>query len=196
MARDRQRAKQRKARRQAAEQQHAVPESGLNREDVPGSVEHIGESDMADAAIVAGAEGQVAEDGATAGVDGVEHPEQLSDEDFGELEDRLDEVEESFEDGDTDRTAELEEELDEEIADRKRKRAVAKPSAAQPTKGGLFTRTGAFLRASWAELQRVQWPDRRQVAQATAVVLGFVVVAGLYLGLADALAKKIVDAIV
>ena len=33
----------------------------------------------------------------------------------------------------------------------------------------------AFLRASWAELQRVQWPDRRQVFQATAVVLGFVV---------------------
>ena len=33
----------------------------------------------------------------------------------------------------------------------------------------------AFLRASWAELQRVQWPDRRQVGQATAVVLGFVV---------------------
>ena len=40
-----------------------------------------------------------------------------------------------------------------------------------------------FLRASWAELQRVQWPDRRQVGQATAVVLGFVVVAGAYLGL-------------
>ncbi len=195
MARDRQRAKQRKARREAAEQQHAVPESGLNREDVPGSVEHIGESDMVDAAIVEGAGGQVAEEGAVAGVDGVEHPEQLSDEDFGELEDRLDEVEESFEEGDTDRTAELEEELDEEIADRKRTR-VAKPTAAQPTKGGLFSRTGAFLRASWAELQRVQWPDRRQVAQATAVVLGFVVVAGLYLGLADAIAKELVDAII
>jgi len=54
----------------------------------------------------------------------------------------------------------------------------------------------AFLRASWAELQRVQWPDRRQVGQATAVVLGFVVVAGAYLGLADAVAKKIVDFII
>jgi preprotein translocase SecE subunit len=42
----------------------------------------------------------------------------------------------------------------------------------------------------------VQWPDRRQVGQATAVVLGFVVVAGLYLGLADAVAKKIVDFII
>jgi preprotein translocase SecE subunit len=50
-----------------------------------------------------------------------------------------------------------------------------------------------FIRACWAELQRVQWPDRRQVGQATAVVLGFVVIAGAFLGLADALAQKLVD---
>jgi preprotein translocase SecE subunit len=50
-----------------------------------------------------------------------------------------------------------------------------------------------FIRGSWAELQRVQWPDRRQVAQATAVVLGFVVVAGAYLGVADYVAKEIVN---
>jgi preprotein translocase SecE subunit len=54
-------------------------------------------------------------------------------------------------------------------------------------------RVVAFLRASWAELQRVQWPDRRQVTQATAVVLGFVAVAGLYLGAADFVAKEIVE---
>jgi preprotein translocase subunit SecE len=53
----------------------------------------------------------------------------------------------------------------------------------------------SFLRASWAELQRVQWPNRRQVGQATAVVLGFVVIAGGYLGLADVISQKIVDAI-
>jgi preprotein translocase subunit SecE len=51
----------------------------------------------------------------------------------------------------------------------------------------------AFLRASWAELQRVQWPDRRHVTQATAVVLGFVAIAGAYLGLADYVAKEIVE---
>lgn len=50
-----------------------------------------------------------------------------------------------------------------------------------------------FLRACWAELQRVQWPDRRQVGQATAVVLGFVLIAGAFLGLADAAAQRIVD---
>jgi preprotein translocase SecE subunit len=50
-----------------------------------------------------------------------------------------------------------------------------------------------FLQGSWRELQRVQWPDRRQVMQATGVVIGFVIVAGLFLGVADALAGKLVD---
>ena len=60
-----------------------------------------------------------------------------------------------------------------------------------PLRGG--SRAISFLRASWAELQRVQWPDRRGVTQATAVVLGFVIIAGLYLGLADYVAKEIVE---
>lgn len=72
--------------------------------------------------------------------------------------------------------------------------------AARNAKGRPVAKSGsnrvvAFLRASWAELQRVQWPDRRQVGQATAVVLGFVVIAGGYLGLADVISQKIVDAI-
>jgi preprotein translocase subunit SecE len=50
-----------------------------------------------------------------------------------------------------------------------------------------------FLQGSWRELQRVQWPDRRQVVQATGVVIGFVIVAGVYLGIADTLATKIVN---
>ena len=64
---------------------------------------------------------------------------------------------------------------------------------AGPRPGG--NRVANFLRASWAELKRVQWPDRRQVAQATGVVLGFVAIAGAYLGLADAVAQKIVNLI-
>jgi preprotein translocase subunit SecE len=67
---------------------------------------------------------------------------------------------------------------------------LARPSGA-PLRGG--NRAIGFLRASWAELQRVQWPDRRQVTQATAVVLGFVAIAGLYLGAADYVAKEIVE---
>lgn len=73
-------------------------------------------------------------------------------------------------------------------------RAAERPAGA-PTKRGP-ARFAAFLRACWSELQRVQWPDRRQVAQATAVVIGFVVVAGLYLGVADYVAKELVNAII
>ena len=52
-----------------------------------------------------------------------------------------------------------------------------------------------FLGHSIDELRRVQWPNRRQVGQATAVVLGFVVIAGGYLGLLDALWKPLIEAI-
>ena len=45
------------------------------------------------------------------------------------------------------------------------------------------------------ELRRVQWPNRRQVGQATAVVLGFVVIAGGYLGLLDQLWQPLIEAI-
>ena len=69
---------------------------------------------------------------------------------------------------------------------------LARPSGA-PLRGG--NRVIGFARASWAELQRVQWPDRRQVTQATAVVIGFVAIAGAYLGLADYVAKEIVELI-
>ena len=66
---------------------------------------------------------------------------------------------------------------------------------ASPTAREPGNRVFVFLRGCWAELQRVQWPDRRQVAQATGVVLGFVVIAGVFLGIADEISQKIVDAI-
>jgi preprotein translocase subunit SecE len=50
-----------------------------------------------------------------------------------------------------------------------------------------------FLQGSWRELQRVQWPDRRQVMQATGVVIGFVIVAGVFLGVADFVATKLMN---
>jgi preprotein translocase subunit SecE len=55
------------------------------------------------------------------------------------------------------------------------------------------TRVINFLQGSWRELQRVQWPDRRQVIQATGVVIGFVIVAGVFLGVADTLAGHIMN---
>ena len=65
---------------------------------------------------------------------------------------------------------------------------------AHPRKG-IFGRAADFLRASAAELRRVQWPDRRQVGQGTAVTLGFVIVAGAYLGLLDAIWNPVIQAI-
>jgi preprotein translocase subunit SecE len=73
--------------------------------------------------------------------------------------------------------------------------AVRRTHAAPAERRGGIHRAIGFLRASWAELHRVQWPDRHQVTQATAVVLGFVAVAGVYLGLADLVAKSVVEAI-
>jgi preprotein translocase subunit SecE len=91
------------------------------------------------------------------------------------------------------------EELDElEQEDERRSGgAVALPHETAPgaPRERLPTRLVNFLRGSWRELQRVQWPDRRQVMQATGVVLGFVIVAGLFLGVADLVAQKLVNLI-
>jgi preprotein translocase subunit SecE len=82
------------------------------------------------------------------------------------------------------------------LAQSPRREPTAPASAGAPATGRGGPRFLNFLRASWAELKRVQWPDRRQVGQATAVVLGFVVVAGAFLGVIDAAAKAIVDLII
>ncbi|HXE46583.1 MAG TPA: preprotein translocase subunit SecE [Conexibacter sp.] len=118
---------------------------------------------------------------------------------FEQLEDRVDAAEEAYEEG-----ASYEEEeaiaagvpANGHVAEgaevvRTRRRAPAR--AKEPGEGN---RVVTFLRGSWRELQRVQWPDRRQVGQATAVVVGFVIVAGAFLGLADFVAGKIVDIII
>jgi preprotein translocase SecE subunit len=56
----------------------------------------------------------------------------------------------------------------------------------------IFERLIGFLQGSWRELHRVQWPDRRQVFQATGVVIGFVIVAAVFLGVADWASGKLV----
>ena len=52
-----------------------------------------------------------------------------------------------------------------------------------------------FLIAVWAELQRVQWPNRQALVTLTGVVLGFVLIAGGYLGLLDAIFSELIKAI-
>jgi preprotein translocase SecE subunit len=56
-------------------------------------------------------------------------------------------------------------------------------------RGKLLTFLGHVI----DELRRVQWPDRRQVGQGTLVTLLFVLVAGGYLGLLDALWQPVID---
>lgn len=193
MARDRQRAKQRRARRdkQGGTPAPATPNQP-QRENLPGELEHASaESEIFEAKLVSEAHGETAPPEAVEGVGGEADPEDLTDAEFAALEDDVDDVEHAFENGDAEAIEAAEEKADADAVARHSKAS----GAPAPTKKGGF-RFVAFLRASWAELQRVQWPDRKQVGQATAVVLGFVVVAGLYLGLADAAAKWIVDRII
>ena len=57
------------------------------------------------------------------------------------------------------------------------------------------SRVVQFLIAVWAELQRVQWPNRQALVTLTGVVLGFVLIAGGYLGLLDAIFSELIKAI-
>ena len=70
------------------------------------------------------------------------------------------------------------------------------PASGEPTQASGAARVAAFLRACWAELQRVQWPDRRQTTQLTAIVLVFIIIMGGYLGLLDAIVSRVIQEII
>jgi len=77
-------------------------------------------------------------------------------------------------------------------AERKREPKPAPKAERKPRRHG---RVVNFLRQVWAELRRVQWPDRAQTTQATAVTIVFCFVAGAYLGIWDFLFGKLIKAI-
>ena len=56
-------------------------------------------------------------------------------------------------------------------------------------------RVTGFLASCWAELKRVQWPDRDTLIQASAVTLIFIAVAAAYLGVLDAIFSEVVQLI-
>jgi preprotein translocase subunit SecE len=190
VARDRKRAKQRRQRR-APGSRHS-PATQPTRSEVPGALDHAsGEADEFEAALVRGA-GGVPVDGEVA------DPSSAPDVEDDSL--HLDEREveaEALSEGDLGA-----DELQEPAGSPARRPpggggpgggVTPEQASGAPIRASGGNRVLAFLRASWAELQRVQWPDRRQVTQATAVVLGFVAIAGAYLGLADFVAKEIVE---
>jgi preprotein translocase SecE subunit len=53
-----------------------------------------------------------------------------------------------------------------------------------------------FIASCWAELKRVQWPDRDTLVQASAVTLIFVMVMAAYLGALDAVFNWIIQRII
>jgi preprotein translocase subunit SecE len=73
-----------------------------------------------------------------------------------------------------------------EQLDRKQKQA-----ATERSRGGVI----GFFISCWAELKKVQWPDRDTLVQATAVTIIFVAVAATYLGLLDFVFNELVKQI-
>jgi preprotein translocase SecE subunit len=72
----------------------------------------------------------------------------------------------------------------EEAKRREREQLARRQKQAQAEKrqrGGVI----GFLVSCWAELRKVQWPDRETLVQATAVTIIFVAVAATYLGALD-----------
>jgi preprotein translocase subunit SecE len=196
VARNRKRAKERRSRRpQSAVARPGVATTRADREDgTPGPMRHAApDVELAEAQMALGrpelvdAEPELAE--AEPVLEDAAEPESLDEDEFETLED----------------------EVDEEALDAERGGPPSNGPASggtPPDSGGeLVAPAGAvaqpharagnrlinFLRGSWRELQRVQWPDRRQVIQATGVVIGFVIVAGVFLGVADLLATKLMN---
>lgn len=89
-----------------------------------------------------------------------------------------------------------------DAAEEIRRTAKLKPQPARSTPKGAEKapkekgRFRTFLRSSWAELKRVQWPDRKQMSTMTTIVIGFVALAGAYLGVIDWVAQQIVNFLV
>jgi preprotein translocase subunit SecE len=119
---------------------------------------------------------------------------------------REEQLEDQAEDDLDIRDEELEAEALEEIEDRELGLDGDGHTADYAPRGRRGAETGAgharersrvvqFLVASWAELQRVQWPDRQALTTLTGVVLGFVLIMGGYLGLLDAVFSRIINSI-
>jgi preprotein translocase SecE subunit len=70
------------------------------------------------------------------------------------------------------------------------------PKAAAPVekrqRGGVI----GFFISCWAELKRVQWPDRETLIQASAITLVFITIMAAYLGVLDAVFNWLVQRVI
>ena len=71
-------------------------------------------------------------------------------------------------------------------------RRAPKQAAPEKQRGAVVS----FFSSVWKELQKVQWPDRDTLVQASAVTLIFVAVAAAYLGVLDAIFTRLVDLLI
>jgi preprotein translocase SecE subunit len=193
MARDRQRAKQRRRRQEAGSPAARSAARARKARDVGLDDATADDAGLGDATPEGGA---APEGGATPAPDPLEHASADVDQaklaeagavppEVGDADSEYDGAYDDFDDADR-----APDEAEEDTAV-----VSADPDAHERPSRKPRGRVLTFLRHCVDELRRVQWPDRRQVGQATAVVLGFVVLAGGYLGLLDALWKPIIDAI-
>jgi preprotein translocase SecE subunit len=71
------------------------------------------------------------------------------------------------------------------------RRRAPKDAPVERQRGGVL----GFFASCWAELKRVQWPDRETLIQASAITLIFIAVMAAYLGVLDAIFNWLVQRI-
>jgi len=72
-----------------------------------------------------------------------------------------------------------------------RRRAPKAPAPVERQRGGVI----GFFISCWAELKRVQWPDRETLIQASAITLVFITIMAAYLGVLDAVFNWLIQRI-
>ena len=71
------------------------------------------------------------------------------------------------------------------------KRRAPKEAPTERQRGGVL----GFFASCWAELKRVQWPDRETLIQASAITLVFITIMAAYLGILDGIFNWLVQRI-
>jgi len=79
---------------------------------------------------------------------------------------------------------------------RAKESAKRRQTSTQPAETRQRGRVIGFFISCWAELKRVQWPDRETLIQASAVTVIFIAVMAAYLGALDALFNWLVQRLI